>query len=426
MGANVVEYGRVKWVATIVLCAICLCGCSLSKRLAAATARVEKMYANTKDWRELPEKTITWHQAVEMMRSNNLDLADIDDQIKQLERNSLSVYTDLIPGVSYYGYMTRTISELTTPMSSEELTSRVNVSFSALRISEIPVRVYESKARTYARIKQKEGKERELVSKLYQLVRRQEMEKKKDELMKHAPEDQKESIAQQEPRRRQAEEKDWQEIARLLGKRDARWHILPESMPRVVWEEYDPYLDRLSELVACDFALQLENARMTQYRIAVNYLPTVNTSLYSPSLFSSTGGTYGGTFLGKDDTRLDLSLSYMLDTKLSEWNNYQRNKANYERQQIRVADQMVDHRNKVRALRESMREYRNWRSFMTKHITYLRNSVPQNAEEYIEREQKIYNMEMELLNQETTAIEAEAAVVLEYGMPYELPRRTQR
>ena len=381
------------------------------------------MYEQTREWSELPKKSITWHQALAMMRSSNLELAEMEDAIERAERDSLSVYTEMIPGVSYYGFMSRTISELSAPMSSEDLASHVNVQFSLPMLTQVPYKVYAAKARTYAAMKRKEGKERELTSKLYQLVRQRQVELAKQELMQRAPEEEaRESQAQQAARRRQSEERFWQEVASVLGQRDARWHILPESMPRVRWEQYNPRLDRLGELVVCELAMQLENARLSQYQVALRYLPTINMSLYSPSLFSSTGGTYGGTFLGGDDTRLSLNISYSLDTQLTTWNSYQYSKASYEREKVRVADRLVEHRNKVRMLRESVAEYTNWRNYMFKHLEYLRRSTPQSAEEYIERTKTLYNMEMELLNQEAAAIDSEAAVVLEYGMPDELER----
>lgn len=368
-------------------------------------------------------KSITWHQALSMMRGENLELAEMEDAIERAERDSLSVYTEMIPGVSYYGFMSRTISELSAPMSSEDLASHVNVQFSLPMLTQVPYKVYAAKARTYAAIKRKEGKERELTSKLYQLVRQREVEDAKLALMARAPEEEmKESLEQQAARRRQSDERYWQEVAAVLGDRQARWYVLPESMPKVRWEVYNPRLDKLGELVVCELAMQLENARMSQYQVALRYLPTINTSLYSPSLFSSTGGTYGGTFLGGDDTRLSLNISYSLDTQLTTWNSYRYNKATYEREKARVADRLVDHRNRVRTLRESVREYSHWRSFMLKHLEYLRHTKPQSAEEFIERSKTIYNMEMELLNQEGSVIDSEAAVVLEYGMPDELER----
>lgn len=417
------EWCQVKRLVSIVVCLSCLCGCSLAKRLAKTSARVEKMYEQTREWSALPKKNITWHQALSMMRSSNLELAEHEDNIERAERDSLSVYTEMIPGLSYYGFMSRTISELSAPMSSEDLASHVNVQFSLPMLTQVPYKVYAAKARTYAAIKRKEGKERELTSKLYQLVRQRQVEEAKLELMQRAPEEEmKESLAQQAARRRQNDERYWQEVASILGHRDARWYIVPESMPKVQWEVYNPRLDRLGELVVCELAMQLENARLSQYQVALRYLPTINTSLYSPSLFSSTGGTYGGTFLGGDDTRLSLNISYSLDTQLSIWNSYQYSKASYEREKVRVADRLMEHRNKVRTLRESMTEYLNWRSYILKHMDYLRHSSPQNGEELIERTKTLYNMELELLNQEAVAIDSEAAVVLEYGMPDELER----
>ena len=417
------KWCQVKRLVSIIVCLSCLCGCSLAKRIAKASARVEKMYEQTREWSALPLRSITWHQALSMMRSENLELAECDDAIERCERDSLSVYTEMIPGVSYYGFMSRTISELAAPMSSEELASHVNVQFSLPMLTQVPYKIYAAKARTFAAIKRKEGKERELVSKLYQLVRQRQVEEARIALLQRAPEEeQKESKEKLEARRRQNDERYWREVASILGRRDSRWRILPESMPRVNWELYNPRLDRLGELVVCELALQLENARMSQYQVALRYLPTINMSLYSPSLFSSTGGTFGGTFLGGDDTRLSLNISYSLDTQLTNWNSYQYSKASYEREKVRVADKLMEHRNKVRTLRESMAEYCSWRSYMLKHMAYLRSSASQNAEEYIERSKTLYNMEVELINQEAAAIDSEAAVVLEYGMPDELDR----
>lgn len=418
---------QVKRLVSIFVGLLCLCGCSLTKRIARTSARVEKMYEQTREWSALPRKSITWHQALSMMRAENLELAELNDAIERAERDSLSVYTEMIPGVSYYGFMSRTISELSAPMSSEDLASHVNVQFSLPMLTQVPFKVYAAKARTYAAIKRKEGKERELVSKLYQLVRQRQVEDAKRALMERAPEDEmRESSPQQLARRKQSDERYWQEVASILGRRDVCWFILPESMPKVRWEDYNPRLDRLGELVVCELALQLENARLSQYQIALRYLPTINTNLYSPSLFSSTGGTYGGTFLGGDDTRLSLNISYSLDTQLTSWNSYQYNKASYEREKVRVADRLVEHRNKVRTLRESMREYMSWRNYMLKHMAYLRQASPQSADELIERSKTLYNMELELLSQEASAIDSEAAVVLEYGMPDELGRTASR
>lgn len=406
----------------IVLGGVCLSACSLSKHLARVSARVEREYAETREWSTLPEKTITWEQAVKLVVENNLELKEAQDNIDSAQRQSLSIYTDLIPGVSYYGYMTRAISELADPVQSDDMASSINVTFSVPALTQIPYRVYSSKVHTFSAVKAKEGKYREVVSKLYQLVRSREIETARRALEDANPED---DTTQQDPKkqqaRAQADDKYWQDVARLLGRRDARWNILSESMPHVSWKEYEPRLDRLGELVVCQFAMRLEQSRMAQYGIALSYVPTINTSIYSPSLFSSTGGTYSGTFLDEDDTKLNLSISYTLDTHLMNWDSYQQSKARYEREKIKVADELIDHRSRIQMLRRSMNEYNNWRNFMHKHLDYINKSQPTTAEEYMEKRKAAFNIRMELLNQEASAVESEAALVLEYGLPGDPP-----
>lgn len=411
----------VKRVVPILFVMLCLGGCSLSEHLTRVSSRIEEMYTNTREWSSLPLRKITWHQAVTMMKENNLELKEIDDQIAYAERQSLSIYTDMIPGVSYYGYMTRSISQLSRPMNSNELTSNINVTFSLPALTRVPYDVYAAKVRTFAAVKAKEGRQRELVSKLYQLVRQREVEDARRALAAEQPMDQQDIKTQASAE--QTDERYWQDLSRLLGNREARWSILPESMPHVQWESYNPRLDRLGELVVCQFAMRLEQARMAQYGVALSYLPTINTSLYSPSLFSSTGGTYSGTFLNGDDTRLNLSISYSLDTHLNTWDLYQQSKARYEREKTKVVDELMDHKNKVATLRKSMQQYMQWRSYMFKRMDYLRKITPPDADGYVERTKAIYGIRQELLNQENNAIEGEAALVLEYGMPDE-PERT--
>lgn len=406
------------------MCLLSLCACSLSKRIAAATGRVEKMYEGTREWDALPLRTITWHQAVAMLREHNLELLESRDRISMAERRARSIYTDLIPGVSYYGYMTRYVSQISKRLSANELDSRVNVTFSIPTLTQVPYRVYASQVSIYAEVKAREGRERELISRLYQLVRTRQIEEAKRDLSSEGTGDSRDLAQMQKNSRRQMDEKYWQDVARILGSRDARWYILPESMPRVRWEDYNPLLDRPGELVICEMAIRMERARMAQYGVALTYLPTINTGIYSPALFSSTGGTYSGTFLNASDTRLNLNISYSLDTHLTAWDTYQDSKASYEREKIRVMDSLMEHRNKVRTLRDSMAEYSAWLSYMKKRMEYLRSNPPQTAEGLMDRAREISAMRMEMLNQEAASIEAEAAVVLEYGMPDEREKRT--
>ncbi len=409
----------VKSIPAILACpalVLCLAGCSVSQQVAKVSERVETMYANTQSWDALPQKTITWEQAIDLIKRNNLEIRQAENTIRENERESLSVYTDMIPGVSYYGFIDSTIDQLSeTVKGKNDISSNVNVSFSLPALTQVPYRVYSSKVQTFAAIKAREGKERELVSQLYKTARLREIGRKQAALDK-APQDEAEAM-KKVSERRQADTKHWLTMAKLLGDSSARWEILPQSLPRLRWSYYRNKLDKLDPLVVCNFAMKLEQARMAQYSIALNYLPTINTSLYSPSLFSSTGGTYQGTFLSGEDTKLNLSLSYTLDTDLRTWNSYQRSKEQYELTSRQVGEELREHKSKMDSLRSSVAEYENWKSFMQKRIRFTEQMTADNAEQYIEREKSLLSMRKELLAQEAAAVESEAVLILEYGLP---------
>lgn len=374
---------------------------------------MEQNYADIKAWDALPLRTISWQQARAMLQQSNAEVLDAENAIRQADRETLSVYTDMIPGLSYYGYFTRSINGLSDTISADDIASRVNVTFSVPTLTRVPYRVYAGKAKAYASLKAKEGKVREMESRLYKATRLRDLALRSKELEAKQPDNPK-PAALESPN---DENHHWREMADILGNYDARWQILPESLPRLSWSEYRHKLHKLDPLVVCNFAMQLEQARLAQYGVALQYLPTLNTSLYSPSLFTSSGGTYEGSFLDGEDTRLNLSISYSLDSHLRTWNQYQNNKEQYESTKRKVTLAMIDHKNKVATLRKSMDEYHNWRRYMQKRMEFIRTSPVASAAEFVEREKALHAMQAELLNQEKAAVESEAAVALEYGLP---------
>lgn len=398
-----------------VLCAS-LTGCSLSKHVERVSDRVEKQYADTRIWDELPQRTISWEQALSILRRSNPELKVAQSTVDSAERERLGVYTDLIPSVSYYGYVTKTIADLSQTWSHDDLTQNVNVHFTLPALTQVPYRVYSAEVRAYAAEKAKEGKERELVSELYQLLRKKEIRERGKELdarLGTAETTDPLQLLQAET----SENTHYADVAKLLGDYSARWNVLPSTMPHLRWETYEPRLDKLDPLMVCQFAMKLEQARMAQYGIALRYLPTLNTSLYSPSLFSSTGGTYSGTFLDSRDTKLNLSISYALDTRLQNLQRYRDSKDGYDRAKLEVAAALLEHKEKIAALRRSMADYAAWRGYMHKRMDYLRQAPAETATEFLARQKELADMEREMLSQENRGIDSEAALILEYGLP---------
>ena len=397
----------------LIVCLLVLQGCSIDERIAATSSRLEKQYADVRLWDELPMRTISWNQAVSMMKQNNIEYINTQKAIEHANRDELSVYTDLIPGLSYYSYMNKALGDLTDQYNSDDIRHSLNVNFYLPTITRVPYRVYASKATAFAAIKAQEGKERELVSKLYAQQRKQEIRKRKETLENRKPKSQEQAY---EALKGPESYDQWNDIAALLGDYSARWNILPSSVPRFSWAKYRSCTGSLDSLIVCKLALELEQARMKQYGIALSYLPTINTNLYSPSLFNSTGGTYSGTFLDVDDTQLNLSISYSFDTQLKTWTQYLDSKDEYQRKQREMANRLVDYKQKLQTLRASMDEYTAWKSYMHKQMNHLRQAPAANAEEFIQAETTLLSMEQELLTQEEAAVESEAALILQYGL----------
>lgn len=407
-----------KHLFPILALALLMPACSLDQRIDRVSADIERLYSQTRLWEQLPQRTISWQQAIAMMRRQNPQLLAAQARIEHEQREELSVYTDMIPGVSYYSYFNKSLQGLTQSLSSNDVQTTINVNFYLPTLTRLPYEVYSAKASAYAAIKAKEGKEQELISKLYTAVRMRDLHRRR---LAHDKKSNAAAAGESLPVAPNvgAENNDleyWKQISTLLGDTTARWNILPSSMPTFRWSHYSKKLQRLSELMVCQHALKLEQARLAQYGVAMDYLPTINTSMYSPSLFSSSGGTYSGTFLDMNDTTLNLSLSYTLDTKLDNWYTYKDNKARYEQVSRDVVRSLLEHKQKMALLRRSMNEYFTWRSYMQKRMDFIKNSPSDNPTDFLERAQELHRMQSELLSQEEKVIESEAALVLEYGL----------
>ncbi len=401
---------------TVLLSLLTFSSCSLEQRLARTSAEVEDIFASARAWEQLPVRTISWNQALSMIYNNNAELEKLTASIERSEREELSIYTDMIPGVSYYGYMTKSINDLARKYSSDDMNTTLNVTFNLPSITNIPYRVYAAAASTFAAIKTKEGKERELLAKLYSQTRTYDLELRKRALQSKNPDLTDGDRILNEAAHLQADATHWSAMAEMLGDYSARWRVLPESLPRVRWSDYSGRFNKLDQLTICRFALQLERARLGIYGIALQYLPTINTNLYSPSLFSSSGGTYQGTFLDGEETKINLNISYRLDTQLDTWNSYKDRKDEYERVKREVSTAIMEHKRKLAQLKRSVKDYNSWRSYMQKRIRFTQETPVTTADEQLARDKSVLDMQLEMLSQEAKAVESESAVLLEYGL----------
>ena len=117
-----------------------------------------------------------------------------------------------------------------------------------------------------------------------------------------------------------------------------------------------------------------------------------------------------------DDTTLNLSLSYSLDTHLDNWYTYKDNKDRYEQTKRDVVRSLLEHKQKMALLRRSLNEYFTWRNFMKKKMDFMKANPVDSPGTCLEHSQELYRMEGELLAQEEKLIESESVLVLEYGL----------
>lgn len=396
-------------------CVVALTGCSIEQRLEKVSAEVRAYYGDAKEWDQLPLRTISWQQALAMVQQNNIELKKLTSSIERSERAGLSIYTDMIPGLSYYGYLSKTLSDVSS-VSTGDINSNVNVTFNLPTITNIPYRVYAARANTYAAIQARELRERELTSRLYSHVRKRELELRRRKLDEMQPELDELKAMRARTAAQLADATHWKEVAEILGDYSSRWHILPESMPRIQWDDYLPRFEMLSPMSVSRFAIRLEQSRLAQYGIALQYLPTINAHLFSPSLFSSSGGTYEGAFLDGDDMQINLNASYTFDTQLTTWNSYMDRKEEFENARREIIAAIISHKHKLNQLKRSVQDYRSWCSYMHKRMAYLRETPVTTAEEQIARDTTLLDMQKELISQELAAIESETAVIIEYGL----------
>ena len=167
-----------KHLFPILALALLMPACSLDQRIDRVSADIERLYSQTRLWEQLPQRTISWQQAIAMMRRQNPQLLAAQARIEHEQREELSVYTDMIPGVSYYSYFNKSLQGLTQSLSSNDIQTSLNINFYLPTLTRLPYEVYSAKASAYAAIKAKEGKEQELISKLYTAVRMRDLHRR--------------------------------------------------------------------------------------------------------------------------------------------------------------------------------------------------------------------------------------------------------
>lgn len=400
---------------------VCLCvgiwtSCSLEKHMERKTGELIKKMDTVPEWSQLPRQEISWNQAVALMMERNIDLKKSEQSLKTTKRAVINVFTQIIPGVNLDWMLTKELSDLS-KVTANDVEYNTNILFNMPSITQIPFDYYSAKAAVYTAEKTLEMKKRELISRLYQqTISYRNAQISYNNQLKSLPYD--DGGVQ-----RKKLDKEWEKsldeisqgFATLLGSMEARWLIKPETMPRLDWEKYKAASKKLDLLVVTMAAMELEASRLQVLNAKMNFFPSVDINFYSPSLFSSTGGTYGGFFAGAGDMQVNMSLREELDTRLTSWFQYKSAKESHDLMQRSVVMDLQKRRIKIATLLESRRRYELWRGVLLKEIAFKESRLSASGDEYLEQMKDIRKMYTDLDNEAAKNAEVEAALIMEYG-----------
>ena len=368
------------------------------------------------NWDELPRREISWDTAMAVMMEGNLDLKRSEQALRATERSVISVYTQVIPGVNLDWMLTKELSELTR-VTAQDVEYNTNILFNMPSLTQIPFDYYSAKSAVYTARKTLEMKKRELVSRLYRQVLSYHnacvSHKNRLDAVPYDDDGVQKKLIQDDWEKRVSEIS--QGFAVLMGNMDAQWLVRPETMPRVDWRKYKSASRHLDLLVVTMVAMELEASRLQVLNAKMKFFPSVDINFYSPTLFSSTGGTYQGFFAGAGDMQVNMSLREELDTRLTSWFQYKTAKENHDLMQKKVVMDLQQRRIKVAALMESRKRFEIWKKVILKEIEFKKSRMALSGKEYLAQRKDIKTMHENLDAEAAKNAEVEAALIMEYG-----------
>ena len=389
--------------------------CSVEQRIGDAREDLMEKYHNLPKWQSLPVKEIGWEKALALLE-NNLELQNARLQVKKAKQDRDDVYKDFIPLVDL-GYYFNTALLKSNSYYSRDSSFDVNVIFSLPAITRLPIDHYTRSLALFRAEKNLELKRRELVARLWQVFRQNELDRNRRE-MEDAGTDT--LTADMKLRRHERELQDREQSQRLcalLNDYTARWVPKPSTLPKVNWQNYRKLALVPDELTQTKMALILESARLRKLGVGMRYLPNVRLNFYSPTLFSISGGSTEGFMSGAEDIRLNLNAYMQLDSRLETWSDWAIVKENYHLVQQDLTRQMYDYRNKMELLVDSWKAYDEWLTSTRAYIEFRRSQGvcdPQSVQELYKED---LQLQKEIQDQAAKNLERECALIQEYGMP---------
>lgn len=139
------------WLRTALcfcLCATVCASCSVDRHMEKKAGELMARMDAVPDWRQLPRKEISWHQALAMMMERNIDLKKSEQSLKTTKRSVINVFTQIIPGVNLDWMLTKELSDLA-KVTASDVEYNTNILFNMPSLTQIPFDYYSAKAAVY-------------------------------------------------------------------------------------------------------------------------------------------------------------------------------------------------------------------------------------------------------------------------------------
>ena len=390
-------------------------GCSLSKRMNSARQDLMNEYQAMPEWNTLPQKRISWQQAVAMLE-HNVEMQQARLRINKTRRECERVYRDLIPLLDLGYYYNSALLKRSDNYNTNS-SFNVNTIFSIPTLTQLPMNHYCRALEHFKAEKELELKRRELLAKLWQYFNEGLQEQQLRAMEEATPTNQAADLQLRNRERELRERERSQKICQLLNNYSARWVLMPETVPQINWQQYRKLAQVPDELTQTQMALTLEAARLSKLGVGLQYLPNVHLNFYSPALFSSTGGTTEGFLSGADDVRINLNIYSQIDTRLDIWSQWAEAEENHKLVEQELTQQMYEYRNKMELLLDSWKTYDDWMHSTQAYIAFRRSQGACDAQSVQEIHQEDLALQKELLDQAKKNLERECALIQEYGIP---------
>lgn len=392
--------------------AVMLTSCSLDAYLQQRQDKLVEQYRAIPDYEQLPIRTISWQQAVQLSLAGNLEYRKACENLEQAQRETDRVWRSFIPSVDIGYYYSRALFRSDGGYYRGGGDFNTNVMFMLPELTRLPVEHYGKllavrKAQIDLIVKQ-----REIEAKLYQFFREREISER--------PKAQNTEQGGTELARKaeaQTTREQWNKLCTLLNDDSARWQLLPTDLPRVTPESYGNKIELPSPESQQLLAMELEVARLRKLGVIIEYWPRIHTNFYSPSLFSSSGGDLSGFMQGAKDTRVSLNVHFSLDMVGDRANSYREAENAHRAALAQARQKMREYKEKATLLLRSWQQYREWRQAMESYIAFRRSQGASHPDELRARHEESQSILTELREQELKNLERECALIQEYGLP---------